>query len=131
MARHLFKGFSTVPNGQNVRKRNWTLYDLELVKRDILNHFHTRRGERVMMPTYGCLIWDLLFEPLTESNIEQIVEEAKRIIRADSRVRLHDLNVTEVEQGLVVNFVLYFEPWEVYENFSVEFDKRTREGISI
>lgn len=131
MARHLFKGFSTVPNGQNVRKRNWTLYDLELVKRDILNHFHTRRGERVMMPTYGCLIWDLLFEPLTESNIEQIVEEAKRIIHSDSRVRLHDLNVTEVEQGLVVNFVLYFEPWEVYENFSVEFDKRTREGISI
>ena len=130
MARHLFKGFSTVPNGNNILNRNWTLYDLDLVKRDILNHFHTRRGERAMMPAYGCLIWDLLFEPLTESNIELIVEEAKRVINSDSRVRIDQLNVAEIDQGLVINFVLYFEPWEVYESFSVEFDKRTREGTN-
>ncbi|MNK43495.1 Lysozyme [compost metagenome] len=130
MARHLFKGFSTVPNGNNVATRNWTLYDLDLVKRDILNHFHTSRGERAMMPTYGCMIWDLLFEPLTESNIELIVEEARRVVNSDSRVRIETLNVQEVEQGLVISFVLYFEPWGVYENFSVEFDKRTREGMN-
>jgi phage baseplate assembly protein W len=130
MTRHLFKGFSTFPNGTNTLSRNWTLYDLELVKRDLLNHFHTRRGERAMMPTYGCLIWDLLFEPLTESNVELIVEEARRVINADSRVRIETLNVTEVEQGLVVSFVLYFEPWGVVENFSVEFDRRTLEGVN-
>lgn len=130
MTRHLFKGFSTYPNGTNVLSRNWTLYDLDLVKRDLLNHFHTRRGERAMMPTYGCLIWDLLFEPLTESNVELIVEEARRVINADSRVRIETLNVTEVEQGLVVSFVLYFEPWGVIENFSVEFDRRTSEGVN-
>ncbi len=130
MARHLFKGFSTIPNGNNVVDRNWTLYDLELVKRDILNHFHTRRGERAMMPTYGCRIWDLLFDQLTESNIEAIVDEARRVIAADSRVRIETLNVTEITHGLVVSFNLFFEPWGVYENFSVEFDKRTLEGIT-
>ncbi|MNY19614.1 hypothetical protein D3C86_1530550 [compost metagenome] len=83
-----------------------------------------------MMPTYGCMIWDLLFEPLTESNIELIVEEARRVVNSDSRVRIETLNVQEVEQGLVISFVLYFEPWGVYENFSVEFDKRTREGMN-
>jgi len=130
MARHLFKGFSTIPNGDNVTNRNWTLYDLELVKRDLLNHFHTRRGERAMMPTFGCQIWDLLFEPHTEANIELIVEEARRVVESDSRVRVQTLNVTEVSHGLVVSFVLYFEPWGVYENFSVEFDKRTLEGMT-
>ena len=131
MARHLFKGFSTIPNGDNILNRNWTLYDLDLVKRDILNHFHTRRGERAMMPTFGCLIWELLFDPLTESNIELIVEEARRVVQSDSRVRMDNIEVREVEHGLVINFLLYFEPWEVYENFSVEFDKRTQEGVSI
>lgn len=129
MARHLFKGFSTIPNAGNILSRNWTLYDLDLVKRDLLNHFHTSRGERAMMPTYGCLIWDLLFEPLTESNIELIVEEARRVVNSDSRVKIDTLTVKEVEQGLIINFTLFFEPWDVYENFSVEFDKRTREGM--
>lgn len=129
MARHLFKGFSTIPNGSNEMNRNWTLYDLELVKRDILNHFHTRRGERVMMPTYGCRIWDLLFEPMTESNIELIVDEAKRVVQSDSRVKLNTINVKEVSHGIIINFNLFFEPWGVYENFSVEFDKRAAEGM--
>lgn len=129
MARHLFKGFSTYPDPQNIRYHDWTLYDLELVKRDLLNHFHTGRGERVMMPEYGCLIWDLLFDPLNEANIELIAEEARRVIDSDSRVKLESMNIKEVTQGLIVNFVLNFEPWGVVENFSVEFDKRAREGI--
>lgn len=129
MTRHLFKGFSTFPNTYNTEKKNWTLYDLDLVKRDLLNHFHTSKGERVMMPTYGCDIWNILFEPLTESNIERIVEEAKRVIDSDSRVKLNTMNVRQVDQGIIISFELYFEPWDVYENFSVEFDKRTQEGL--
>ncbi len=128
MARHLFKGFSTIPNGENTATRNWTLYDLELVKRDLLNHFHTPRGSRPMMARYGCRIWDLLFEPLTESNIELIAEEARRVVNSDSRVKINHLAIKEVEQGIIINFTLFFEPWDVYENFSVEFDKRTQEG---
>jgi phage baseplate assembly protein W len=129
MARHLFKGFSTIPNGNNTLTRNWTLFDLDLVKRDLLNHFNTPRGSRPMMPTYGCMIWDLLFEPMTESNIELIVEEARRVVASDSRVKIDKLTIKEVEQGLIINFTLYFEPWDVFENFSVEFDKRTQEGM--
>lgn len=128
MVRHLFKGFSTVEDGNNVENRDWILYDIRLVKRDLLNHFMTARGERPMMPEYGCLIWQMLFEPLTEANIELIAEEARRVIRSDSRVKLDKMEVKEVSQGLIVNFVLKFEPWDVFENFSVEFDKRTREG---
>lgn len=128
MARYLFKGFSTYPDADNVRNRNWTLYDLDLVKRDLLNHFHTSRGERAMMPDYGCRIWDLLFEPLNEGNIELIADEARRVVNSDSRVKLDSMKIKEVTQGIIINFVLNFEPWGVVENFSVEFDKRTREG---
>lgn len=130
MARYLFKGFSTYPTTYNIQYKDWTLYDLDLVRRDLLNHFYTRKGERPMMPTYGCDIWDILFEPLTESNIEKIVEEAKRVVNSDSRVKMQEMNVTEVDQGIMVSFILFFEPWGVYESFEVEFDKRMKEGLN-
>jgi phage baseplate assembly protein W len=129
MARHLFKGFSTVPNDTNVTNRDWVLYDIDLVKRDLLNHFMTKKGERPMLPNFGCSIFEMLFEPLTDANLDFIAEEATRIVNSDSRVRLDSLTVKEIDQGLIVNFVLYFEPYGVYDNFSVEFDKRTQEGV--
>lgn len=131
MARHLFKGFSTYPTAENEKSRNWVLYDLELVKRDLLYHFHTRKGERAMMPQYGCLIWDILFDPLNESNIELIAAEARRIVDSDSRVQLKQMNIKEVTYGLIINFELSFEPWNVVESFSIEFDRRTREGMNV
>ena len=37
-----YKGFSS-----NEFKRNFKLYDFELVKQDILNHFYIRKGEKL------------------------------------------------------------------------------------
>ena len=55
------KGFSTV----SLDTENFSLYDLDLIKQDLINHFYVRQGERLMNPTFGTIIWDLLFEPLT------------------------------------------------------------------
>ena len=33
----------------------------------------TRKGERVMMPTYGSIIHDLIFEPLTLMTLKEII----------------------------------------------------------
>jgi len=51
----IFKGFSTV----NKVKAPYTLTDMALVKQDLLNEFNTRKGERVMRPNFGSIIWDL------------------------------------------------------------------------
>ena len=58
---HYYKGFSTT----NPDNRGSKLYDFELIKQNILNHFNTRKGQRVMNPTFGTIIWDTLMEPLT------------------------------------------------------------------
>ena len=57
-----FRGYSSVGTTflSSVR------YDLDLAKQDLLNNFNTRKGERVMMPTFGSIVWDMLFEPLDE-----------------------------------------------------------------
>jgi phage baseplate assembly protein W len=63
-----YKGFSTVDESAISTR----LYDFELVKQDLLNQFNTRRGERVMNPSFGTIIWDLLYEPLTPNVKQQI-----------------------------------------------------------
>ena len=60
-ATQTYRGFSTVSTGT----QNFTLYDFELIKQDLLNHFYIRKGERLMQPNFGTIIWDMLFEPLT------------------------------------------------------------------
>lgn len=117
----LFVGYSTVDSNS----KNQQFADIELIKRDLLNHFYTRKGERVMMPTYGCGIWDLLFEQFDEIVKEAIIEECVKVINSDSRVELQDIIVTELDQGFVVQMSLLYKPYNVVNTFSLEFDNRT------
>lgn len=128
MVTRYFKGYSTFPTPQNQKNRDWTLFDIELVKRDLLNVFYTVKGERPMMPTYGSIAWDLLFDPLTETNIDLIVEDSKRIIAMDSRIEMKSITVSEFEHGIIVGFSLLYKPIDVVDSFSIEFDRRAKEA---
>jgi phage baseplate assembly protein W len=99
-----------------------------LVKQDLLNHFNTRRNERVMMPGWGCGIWDYLFEPMDQVK-DSIIYEAKEVINSDPRVKISSINVTELDHGIRIDMVLYYVPFEAFDNFSVEFDKRSLEDL--
>lgn len=125
--KRLFVGFSTFQENEDLRQTNWTLYDLALVKRDLMNHFYTRKGERVMLPGYGCAIWDYLMEPLTEGNRREIEQEVVRVIASETRVELKEMSVTEVAHGFAIQITLFYRPWEVYESFSLDFDRRQQE----
>ncbi len=92
----LFKGFSTV---DKVRAP-YTLTDAELVKRDLLNHFYTRQGERIMRPTFGSVIWDFLMEPQDPDTQEIIKEDIERIINSDPRVEFQETNLLVLDHTI-------------------------------
>jgi len=117
----LFVGYSTVVTNSKVQQ----FADIELIKRDLLNHFYTRRGERVMMPTWGCGIWNLLFEPFDPVTKDAIIYECQQVIESDSRVRWQTITATEFEHGFQVQMDLLYVPYDVIETFSLEFDRRT------
>lgn len=119
----LFTGFNTINRNQNNNK----LIDLELVKRDLLNNFYTRRGERVMYPNFGSIIWDMLFDPLTESNLDIISEDVNRIINNEPRVTLNTTNIRETEFGIEINIELTFTPLNAVDTLTLTFDRRTLE----
>ena len=115
-----YVGFST----QGTNSLNQEFADLELVKRDLLNIFYTKPGERIMMPTYGCNIWNLLFEPFDDLIKDTVVNECQSIIASDPRVKLLNTTVTQVDQGLNVQMELLYVPWNAITTFSLSFDQR-------
>ena len=77
-----FRGFNTIDQ----IRAPYTLEGQDLVKRDLLNTFYTKKGERAMRPEYGSIIWDLLMNPDDISTEKEIREDVIRIVAGDPRV---------------------------------------------
>lgn len=114
-----YKGFSTV----STASEGFALYDLELIKQDLLNYFHVRRGERLMNPHFGTIIWDLLFEPMTETLKESIIENVNEIINHDPRLIAKDVIVTTYESGIQIECVLTYLPYNISQMMQLRFDQ--------
>ena len=124
MAKTLFKGFSTV-QGPKTRK----VYDIELAKQDLINHFHTKKGERVMSPGFGSMIWQLMFEPWNDTTEEAVKEDCINIVANDPRWRLEGVNTYSSDNALSVQLRLFYQPTDQLEVMALTFDRELEEGL--
>jgi phage baseplate assembly protein W len=115
-----YKGFSTVDETST----NVKLYDHELIKQDLLNQFNTRKGERVMNPAFGSIIWDLIYEPLTPEVKQLISMDIDRILASDPRVTPTLVNIVEQDYGFLLELTLSYNGIDVSDNMILSFDKR-------
>jgi phage baseplate assembly protein W len=114
-----YKGFSSV----NSRSENFTLYDFDLIKQDLINHFYTRQGERLMQPNFGTIIWSLLFEPLTEQLKDLILQNVNEILNHDPRIQASNVVVTPYDTGLQIEATLKYIPYNIQQNLQLKFDQ--------
>jgi phage baseplate assembly protein W len=121
----VYKGFSTV----DVTNYGGKLYDFDLIKQDILNHFNTRKGERLMNPTFGTIIWDLLMEPLTEEIRDLLTTDVTDICNFDPRVYPSQIKINEYEQGYLIEITLNLKNTDQSEVMQLAFDQRI--GLSV
>jgi len=84
MARIIYKGYSSHNYVQN---RTFLLTDIDIVKRDLMNHIHTRKGSRRMMPEYGTIIPEVVFELITPELLDAIRQDLDVVFDADPRVK--------------------------------------------
>ncbi len=110
------------------RRPPFTLENLELAKQDLMNVFHTQRGERVMRPDFGTLIFDLLFEPFDEETRAQVVDDAIEIISGDPRFTMISIDVRELEHTLRLDIVLNYVPLDVVDSLQIEYDRQNIEA---
>lgn len=114
-----YKGFSS-----KEKNKNFKLYDIDLVKQDLINHFYIRKGEKLENPTFGTVIWDMLFEQFTQDVKEIISKDVEAIINYDPRVSVQNLEIDTTEFGMRVQANVLYLPFNVNERMVFNFDRQ-------
>jgi len=111
----LYKGYSTF---EYERNKSLKITDLELVKLDILNQIFTRKGERVMMPNFGSIVPDIVFEPLDDVTLAILEEDLNAVVNFDPRVDLLEFSLQpDYDNSLVtVHMKLLFVEFDLVDD---------------
>jgi phage baseplate assembly protein W len=113
-----YRGFSSTSDNPGNR-----LYDFDLIKQDIINQFSTKKGERVMNPTFGTIIWDLLMEPMTDEVRTALRDDISRICNSDPRVTPVQLDMIELESGYLLEITLVLNGTNQSSVLKLNFDQ--------
>lgn len=109
MATKIYRGFSFA--GWKSRK-GFRLFDIELVKRDLLNHIYTIKGEHRYMPNFGTRIPLLTFEQIDRETLSIVEADLTEVFKYDPRVQLISLSVNALPDNnaiLAMADLLYVE----------------------
>jgi phage baseplate assembly protein W len=113
-----YKGFSSKETA-----KNYKLYDIDLVKQYLLNHFYIRKGEKLENPEFGTVIWDMLFEQFTEDVKNIIAKDVEDIINFDPRIAVNEVQIDSTDQGIRIQADIVYIPFNVNERMTFNFDK--------
>lgn len=113
-----YKGFSSAN-----KQENFKLYDIDLVKRDLLNHFYIKKGEKLENPRFGTVIWAMLFEQFTEEVKTTIAADVEAILNYDPRIVVNDVIVDSTDQGIRIQADITYIPFNVKEKMRFDFDR--------
>lgn len=114
-----YRGLSTV----NPNNTSFKLFDIALIKQDIINLFHIRKGEKLEDPNFGTVIWDMVYEPLSNANRDFIAENVTEVINYDPRVQVNDVVVSQYESGIQIQCELTYLTYNISENLRLRFDE--------
>jgi phage baseplate assembly protein W len=115
-----YKGFSTV----DPTNRGSKLYDFDLIKQDILNQFNTRKGQRVMNPKFGTIVWDILMEPMTFQIKDLLTQDITTICNSDPRVYPLDISINEYPEGYIIEITLAMKNTNESSVLKLAFDQK-------
>lgn len=113
-----YRGFSTID-----QKKKFRLTDIDLIKRDLMNHFRIRKGEKLMNPNFGSIIWNTLFEPMTEETKKIILDDVNAVVKYDPRVSVDEVLITEQQNGLQIQIELTYIPTNQTASMNFTFNR--------
>ena len=113
-----YRGFSS-----NETTKNYKLYDIDLVKQDLINHFYIRKGEKLENPEFGTVIWDMLFEQFTEDVKRIIAKDVEDIVNYDPRIAVNEIQIDSTDQGIRIQADVVYIPFNINERMTFNFDR--------
>jgi phage baseplate assembly protein W len=120
-----YKGFSTL-----VDPKKFTLTDFQLAQQDLINYFNIRKGEKLMQPNFGTVIWSMLFEPLDETTRQVIQQDIQRIVGYDPRLRVGQIQVTQQDTGFLIQMTLSYVNTDQTSTLVLNFDQNNQSLVS-
>ena len=114
-----YKGFSTY---KKQFSNSFTLSGFELAKQDLVNHFNIRKGEKLMNPEFGSIVWDALYEPLTDEIVSAIEEDITSIIGYDPRLEAESVLLEQYENGLLLEVQVKYIPDQILGSLLFDFN---------
>jgi phage baseplate assembly protein W len=118
MAKNIYRGFSTLN-----RRNNFRVSDYDLVRQDLFNHFNIRKGEKLMNPNFGTIIWNMLFDPLTSETKKIMIDDVRRIVNYDPRIAVQNVILNEFDRGLQIEIELTYLTTNQTDTLSMNFDR--------
>lgn len=119
-------GYTTVDTEFTSRQ----LTDLDLAKRDLLNHFGIRKGEKWTNPEFGSNLPYYVFQPLDQETVDLITQDVFDVVSNDPRFEMDDSEVTvsDTGQSVTVNIHLIYLPTTTATDLQIKFDKDFEQG---
>ena len=124
MAIAVYRGFNTINNNFGGSK----ISDTELIKRDLLNHFAIRKGEKLMNGEFGTSLRDLIMDPLTDETKDLVIQEVDTVIQSDPRIASDGITLDEFETGLQIEMAIRYVNTNEVETLQILFDRPDREA---
>ena len=121
-----YRGFSTI--GSDFATP--TVTDFMAAKTDLQNSLNVRQGERIMRPDFGCLVWDMLYEPFTAELYEDLIENITNIGNSDPRLELQQIQPTSYEHGIQISMMLRYIPTDQVEQMLYTFNQEASQVTS-
>lgn len=121
-----FVGFNTID-----QFKKFTLVDLDLIKRDLLNAFNIRQGQMIGRPGYGTVLWDYIFENQTQDTERNILSEIERVAGGDPRLYVNSIELFPQQNGLLIQMSIMPVPGQTAELLSIFFDQQSRSASYI
>lgn len=118
MATNIYRGFSTYN-----RNKKFNVTNYELVRQDLFNHFNIAKGEKLMNPNFGTIIWNLLFEPLTPETKKAMLADVRRIVNYDPRIAVQNVILTEFDRGIQIEIELTYLVSNQQDRVTLQFDR--------
>lgn len=116
MAFNTLKGFNS-SNGATSAITN-----ADVVKYDIMNEINTLKGSYLGKPEYGTDIQNMVFEQMTETNIQTIEDSIRDVFDRDGRAALKGLTVDEDGNTITVNVYFFYVNNFIVDNLSLTYD---------
>ena len=116
---HLYKGFSSLDETNPSSK----LFDIDLIKQDILNQFNTKKGSRVMNPSFGSDVWDILMQPMGSETRDLLVKDIKAVCTSDPRATPTQMDITEYTNGFILELTLVLNATNQSANMKIKFNQ--------